>query len=470
MAVLVPDIRTFTGFETGDGSGVGLGTGPLILDGTARTGCYYHRTRLGYPSNGDQGQLLISGQSISLGANEFAYGACRLYMRITQAPNAAQTIIILGGQTVNTQDIRLILNSDLTWSIKVSTGSSGPPGGTQPLALNVWHKVELFFQFPQDYAGHDGLAVGSGSVDNISSGTVVAGGSGFIGFSGFRSVGWGALGTVNTVTQGIIEWDDIILQWAKNASATTLPPSTVRSRLVPIIGQSTPAAWTGSYTNIQKIPIVGSGLSQTSSSAGAATVFQHQTGIQLGARRIHGIRIFGGATRGSSSSTEKIRYGATDYNVTVGTSLGSATPQIFIWPTDPAIPFIPADFDSSNFGMVNSTGAALTLWGMFAEILYEPNGANWFVCQGVTAVSSVPAAPPYTSAPLPPATEFELDLASGGIKLGSSALQVLSIDPSGIYTLVKNKTRDTLYDRQGSITSTDVKIPNPFAKTGYFGG
>lgn len=59
---------------------------------------------------------------------------------------------------------------------------------------------------------------------------------------------------------------------------------------------------------------------------------------------------------------------------------------------------------------------------------------------------------------------------TGGIAIGSAAPLVLSVDASGIYTLVKNKTHDTLYERQSGITSVDVKIPNPFAKTGYFGG
>lgn len=59
---------------------------------------------------------------------------------------------------------------------------------------------------------------------------------------------------------------------------------------------------------------------------------------------------------------------------------------------------------------------------------------------------------------------------SGGLEIGGSALLVLSVDSSGIYTLVKDKTHDTLYERVAGITSVDVKIPDPTAKTGYLGG
>lgn len=61
-------------------------------------------------------------------------------------------------------------------------------------------------------------------------------------------------------------------------------------------------------------------------------------------------------------------------------------------------------------------------------------------------------------------------IGSGGIKINSSVLEVLSVDVSGIYTIVKDKTNDTLYDRlAGSVTTEDFKIPDPFIKTGFIG-
>ena len=62
---------------------------------------------------------------------------------------------------------------------------------------------------------------------------------------------------------------------------------------------------------------------------------------------------------------------------------------------------------------------------------------------------------------------------SGGIIVGGAANEVLSADISGIYTLVRNKTNDTLYQRSGFsvfVGTEDVKIPNPFVVTAFIGG
>lgn len=40
-------------------------------------------------------------------------------------------------------------------------------------------------------------------------------------------------------------------------------------------------------------------------------------------------------------------------------------------------------------------------------------------------------------------------------------------DPSGIYTLIKDKTHDTLYERSGLTDSVDVAIPTPFIRTAF---
>lgn len=58
---------------------------------------------------------------------------------------------------------------------------------------------------------------------------------------------------------------------------------------------------------------------------------------------------------------------------------------------------------------------------------------------------------------------------SGTVPLGT--LQVLYADASGIYRIVLNKTSDTVYEDSGSgdPTTIDIKIPNPFIKTGYIG-
>lgn len=57
----------------------------------------------------------------------------------------------------------------------------------------------------------------------------------------------------------------------------------------------------------------------------------------------------------------------------------------------------------------------------------------------------------------------------GGINFGGAVSDdiIFSSNPSGIYTLVEGKTHDTLYERLTGVTSVDVKIPDPFIKTGF---
>lgn len=58
----------------------------------------------------------------------------------------------------------------------------------------------------------------------------------------------------------------------------------------------------------------------------------------------------------------------------------------------------------------------------------------------------------------------------GGLTLGGSTPTTLLRDISGIYTLVTDKRNDTLIDRQTGVASVEIKIPDPFIKTGYIGG
>jgi hypothetical protein len=57
---------------------------------------------------------------------------------------------------------------------------------------------------------------------------------------------------------------------------------------------------------------------------------------------------------------------------------------------------------------------------------------------------------------------------TGTVTLAS--LNPLLVDGSGIYKIVKNKREDTYFDRTNPLAPVelDVKIPNPFIKTGYF--
>lgn len=72
--------------------------------------------------------------------------------------------------------------------------------------------------------------------------------------------------------------------------------------------------------------------------------------------------------------------------------------------------------------------------------------------------------------PIPPGPAWLLQFVSfnGDLRFdfATQSTTVALIDPSGIYTLIEGKTHDTLYERT-TIDHQDVKIPDPFGKTGY---
>lgn len=58
---------------------------------------------------------------------------------------------------------------------------------------------------------------------------------------------------------------------------------------------------------------------------------------------------------------------------------------------------------------------------------------------------------------------------SGSVTLGT-LITIYFLSATGIYRLVMNKRSDTLYIEEDPGETIDVKIPNPFAKTGFIGG
>lgn len=58
---------------------------------------------------------------------------------------------------------------------------------------------------------------------------------------------------------------------------------------------------------------------------------------------------------------------------------------------------------------------------------------------------------------------------SGSVTLGR-LITIYFLSATGIYTLVPGKANDTLYVEDNPGDTIDVKIPNPFFKTGYIGG
>jgi hypothetical protein len=76
--------------------------------------------------------------------------------------------------------------------------------------------------------------------------------------------------------------------------------------------------------------------------------------------------------------------------------------------------------------------------------------------------------PDWTIAPPPPPADVAL-IGQGGIVLSGETSKLLVEQMSGIYTLIIDKTNDTIITGSSPIEE-DVEIPDPHFKTGYIGG
>lgn len=105
---------------------------------------------------------------------------------------------------------------------------------------------------------------------------------------------------------------------------------------------------------------------------------------------------------------------------------------------------------------------------------YTPTDMYGDVTVTITPVSSFPICyGPESTLELAITTPFVFTMGQDGITTGiflggSATLQFIG-NPSGIYTLVPGKAYDTLYERIPTVTSQDVKIPDPFIQTAYYG-
>jgi len=76
--------------------------------------------------------------------------------------------------------------------------------------------------------------------------------------------------------------------------------------------------------------------------------------------------------------------------------------------------------------------------------------------------------------PVDPVGDIELFVTGNGTQFSGSVslgiLQIMNANGSGIYRITKDKRSDSRYDRNQPGEITEVKIPNPIAKTGYIGG
>jgi hypothetical protein len=138
--------------------------------------------------------------------------------------------------------------------------------------------------------------------------------------------------------------------------------------------------------------------------------------------------------------------------------------------------------NSANVGTLGNSTTAITggaIDQITVGITLNANGVvyNVFVIPGDTAGwNNGTFFPPDcesagTQWELPPNDPAEIAvIGEGGLVLNGQVPLTLLRDISGIYTLVPGKTDDTLYDRQTGQSNVDVKIPDPFVKTGFIGG
>lgn len=110
---------------------------------------------------------------------------------------------------------------------------------------------------------------------------------------------------------------------------------------------------------------------------------------------------------------------------------------------------------------LNANGVVYNVFGFPGDIAGWNNGTFFpAVCE-----------PPADFWQPPPVIPPEIAvMGEGGLVLNGQVPLTLLKDVSGIYTLVPGKTSDTLIDRQTGATSAELKIPNPYAKTGFIGG
>lgn len=383
--------RDFYGWETGGsaaGGGYGVAaTGPATYeaDGTARTGCYYGKCQP-LTSGGSSFTRQFTPFTIAGLTNGAWIIRVRVYLRITQAPNqdGVGCIDLSKGLYISPNaSSTLQINSDLTWQITNSFIVPTTVTGGGVLSLNTWYEVVGVFRFTRQHIGvpdTDGdavdmsytvngqeLANGSVRFTNIHSSTITLD----------RVILGKSLNQVSGVTQGIFHFDDCVIA-VQDLVDVDLPTST-RVRMVRVEGQGASADWTGSYTTVQEIPLNEAGSGQTSTGVGQTTTFTHSPFSAFSFDTIEAFKVYGHAKVNTGTTTAQIRLNGVNYPVTLSTIYQTSgnTPMAIDWTTYSA-----AAFNAAEYGMVNSSGASLTLGAIQAEVLYTPGASDWTGCGG----------------------------------------------------------------------------------------
>ena len=385
------------GWETGldygiVATGASLPTAQWVLDGTAHTGCYYGRCLL-RSTSGDAQQRVFS-PPLKLPANGTSSfdAVARLWVRIPTAPDQNQTAVVnLGnGGAALPIDLTFRVNTDLTWEMANDFALPTTVTGGPALPLNTWFLLTLTLNWKRTADVSDkvvltitanGTTLTSGiltfgnllasqpQIDRVSIGSTIGGGGG-------------------SLTVGEAHFDDLTLQMQFDSLATTASvtlPTADRIRLVPVTGQSAQVNWAGSVADVQDLPVATAGPGQTSSTVAALATFTHSTGLAIGVGSVQVFKVYAHLKASIvGPTTQQIQLLGTDYPVSITDTYqtGANTPMAVDW--------APVGFDGTTFGVINSTGASLTLGAIHGEVLYGPTASNWFGC----GVDPNPPSPP----------------------------------------------------------------------------
>lgn len=392
--------RDIYGWEPGLDYGMsaaGSGGAPAIWtnDGTAHTGCFYGKCVL-RPAGGNNCTRLFS-PSLLLpvnGTSSFDLTA-RFYLRLAVAPDAnASAVMDLGNGTAALPiDLFLRINTNRTWELFNNFALPTTVTGGAAIPINTWVLVVATFNWKRTQ-----------DVGDVAVLTLTVNGqtltSGVMSFGNLISsqprvdrLTVGSIGFGGTVGQ--VDFDDltVLMQLDSTGHAASVAlPAADRVRLVSITGQGVSADWAGSYTDLQEIPFDPLGPGQISSGLGQATTFTHAAFAAYTFGVINVFKVYAHLKATVVGPTvQQIRLNGVNYPVNVSNVYEStvAMQMAVDWSTYNA-----ATFNAAEYGVVNATGAALTLGAIYAEVLYSPGVTNWTGCNSAAGGVDPNAIPP----------------------------------------------------------------------------
>lgn len=124
------------------------------------------------------------------------------------------------------------------------------------------------------------------------------------------------------------------------------------------------------------------------------------------------------------------------------------------------------NFEVGDIAQITSDDGSYNGFASITEVDLDAHAVTTFTLQSATEIRFV----------IPTLIDdtYLVSVTDSGVQFSGSAvvgpLTVITIDSSGLYRIVPDKTHDTLYlDSSVNGTTFNTKIPNPFAKTGFIG-